>query len=491
MSTRPLGGIASEALLASPGVDGPRAATVYFDGGSIGDADHSDGPDQEILAAGRRLVVPATSNGHDHGRPLSPLSFGVDDGPLETWLPGVATAPRLPQDLASLAFFARQARSGVATSMHLHALKPPEVLRQDATAVAAAAVSVGVRTAFAVPLHDRQHLLYGSRAATAEVLSLCGVHPGEVPIIPERVPSTSEAIELVDEIAASVTSSLVGVQFGPLGPQWISDELGTAIAERSAATGRRVHMHLLETMRQREWADAHHPDGLLVHLDRLGLLSPRLSVAHGVQLRGEEIDLLAERGVVVATNASSNLRLHNGVAPVPELLRRGVTLAVGLDGRALDDDADYLRELRLLHHLHAGTGLQRDLADAALWRAAIDGGAQAVHGGAGPYGLTTGAPADVMSVDLDRVGQDIMGPLCDQATLVLARATTSDVRDLVVAGRLVVEDGRVLGVDEPALWEELGHRLVGCIGEQRARVAVLQRVVPELRRWYADGGHRR
>jgi cytosine/adenosine deaminase-related metal-dependent hydrolase len=483
--------VRSTDVLASPGELPARAATVLFTGGAVADG-ASDGPGAvPVLDAGSKLVLPAFSNGHDHGKPLGPLSYGVDDSPLEVWLPGTATAPRLPQTLASLAFFARQARTGVAASLHLHTLKSPDVLVDDAVAVAAAAEAVGIRTAFGVPLHDRQHLLYGPDHEVDEVLSACGVHARDVPIIPGRIPSTQEAIDLVDEIAARVTSPLVTVQFGPLGPQWITDELGEAIAERSAATGRRIHMHLFETRRQREWADAHVQEGLVVHLDRLGLLSPRLSVAHGVQLRPDELDLLAERGVTVATNASSNLRLHNGVAPVAEWVRRGVPWGVGLDGRAFDDDADYLRELRLLRHLHSGSGLRRALPDAALWRAAVDGGARAVHGGPGPYGLAPGAPADVVTIDAERIGADVMEPFRDPSLLLLGRATTADVCDVVVAGRLVVDGGRVVGVDEGAVWDELLDRLAAATGDQCTRAEVYRRLLPHVQAWYEAGGHRR
>ena len=75
------------------------------------------------------------------------------------------------------------------------------------------------------------------------------------------------------------------VQFGPNGPQWCSDELLGAIAEASARTGRRVHMHLLETRYQRAFADAEYREGVVSRLDKLGLLSPRLTLAHCVYAR--------------------------------------------------------------------------------------------------------------------------------------------------------------------------------------------------------------
>ena len=72
-------------------------------------------------------------------------------------------------------------------------------------------------------------------------------------------------------------------------------------------------MHLLETRYQREWSDHHHPHGVVKYLDDLGLLSPRLTLAHCTWAREDELDLLAQRGVTIAVNASSNLHLHSGL----------------------------------------------------------------------------------------------------------------------------------------------------------------------------------
>ncbi|MFP6735150.1 MAG: amidohydrolase family protein [Rhodospirillales bacterium] len=110
---------------------------------------------------------------------------------------------------------------------------------------------------------------------------------------------------------------------------------------------------------------------MVTHLDRIGLLSPRLTVAHGVWLRAAECELLAERGVIVSINTSSNLRLHSGIAPVADLIRAGVQIAIGLDAASIDDD-DGLREMRLTQLLHAGTGFDEVLSPARHLRGGHD-----------------------------------------------------------------------------------------------------------------------
>ena len=82
-------------------------------------------------------------------------------------------------------------------------------------------------------------------------------------------------IELTDAIAAAIAGPKVDVQLGPAGVQWCSKPLLEAVAENSAQTGRRIHMHLLETIYQRAWADANFPDGIVRYLRDIGFLSER------------------------------------------------------------------------------------------------------------------------------------------------------------------------------------------------------------------------
>lgn len=454
-----MGGITAARLLAAPGRDPVTIAPrLRLDGVVVGcDQPGSEEDVRATVDAGpASLLLPALANGHDHGRFFSPSTLGIPDQPLETWLTAMVLQPDLDQHLTALAHLSRLARRGVASTMHLHRARPLDVLVEEASAVCSAAELVGLRLAFAVPLQDRNHLVYSCGAAAPPMAG--GTGQVGAPWVPSEVPSVAAMMDAVESIATTNTSARVTVQYGPLGPQWTSDALLAAVAEGSARTGRRVHMHLLETRRQREWADAAHPQGLVVHLDRLGLLSPRLSVAHGVWLRQPEIALLAERGVTVVANTSSNLRLRSGVAPVGPLLEAGVPCAMGLDGNALDDDDDAFRELRLLYLLQAGDELEPRLTTEQLFRAVVDGGARAVHGGPGPWGLVPGAPADIVALDGGSLARDVSPASRDDLSLLLARGSSTLVRHLWVAGSPVVADGVVTTVDEGAVVAELRDR---------------------------------
>src|SRR5580700_937178 len=348
------------------------------------------GADAEPLFA-----LPALVNAHDHGRPVRTSSFGASGKPLETWLQYQALIPSVDPYLAGIVALSRSALGGVGVVM-MHLTRPQGLtdLPSEAAALARAARDVGVRVGFAVSMRDRNPLVYGPSEPILAAL------PADARQAIESIMRTPLAVKdlitLVDEVAAAAASPLFDVQFGPNGVQWCSDALLAAIAEASQRSGRRIHMHLLETRYQRAWADATHPGGVVRHLDALGLLSPRLTLAHCVWARPDELALLAERGVTISVNTSSNLHLRSGIAPLTAMLAAGCRVALGLDGYGLDEDDDALRELRLAHLLHAGTGFRVAASRADLLRAALAAGRRSVTNIEDGGAIAPGAPADLL-----------------------------------------------------------------------------------------------
>jgi cytosine/adenosine deaminase-related metal-dependent hydrolase len=417
------------------------------------------------------LMLPALVDAHDHGRGLRPLATGVGDQPLELWLPMLGQEPHVDPYLRAAVAFARNARCGIAAINHCH--NPQRVTRiiEEAEAVARAARDVGIRVAFAVPLRDRNYIAYGDSAPIAAALGTEDFKA--LTDLMVRVPPADQ-LAWVDAIAA-FEHPLFHVQYGPLAPQWCSDSLLAKIAEAATRSGRRVHMHLFETLRQREWADAHYPGGLIRHLDAIGLLSERLTVAHGTWLRTEECELLASRGVTVSVNTSSNLRLGSGIAPVGLFKSKGLAWAMGLDGMAFDDDEDGLRELRLLWYSQRGTGLTSTISRAELCDAVFVTGRRTitpVSGGA----IEAGMAADLMLLDYRRMSADVLDGAASELDVILTRGRKDYVRSLVVAGRVIVEDEVVRSVDLAALESEL-------LGQARAAWPAAL-VASKLRRRY-------
>ncbi|MEM9757026.1 MAG: amidohydrolase family protein, partial [Pseudomonadota bacterium] len=402
---------------------------------------------------GDHLVVPALTNAHDHGRGMRTVAFGAGDDALEVWIAALGREPATDPYLRAAVAFARMAEAGIAVLNHCHNTADPNRLVSEAECVARAARDIGVRVAFAVPVTGRNPLTYGDPGPL-----LARLPPAQAAALRTRRargPAPSEQLAMVEEVAAFEHDNFT-VQYGPVGPQWVDDAILEKIAAASARTGRRVHMHLFETRYQKEWAMAAYPDGLLAHLDAIGLLSERLTVAHGVHLDDADCALLADRGVFVSVNMSSNLRLRSGLPPIARFLSHGVRFGLGLDGMAFDDDEDALRELRVAWRLARGWGaddvLSRDRLLDAVW---VDG-RQAILGSSDePAGLTAGAPCDLLALDTARISADVLDGCADPLDLMIARARAEDVCTLLVGGRAVVSDGRVTGIDRPAAEAEL------------------------------------
>ncbi len=450
------------------------------------------------LPHARRLLVPALANAHDHARTYRSSTIGGWGLPLEAWLPLLSLLPGVDPYLVASTSFARSVRRG-ATAVMVHYTRTQGMVApvEEALAVARAARDVGIRIGFAVSLRDRQPLGY-----CADPVVLDRLRPSIREPIARRMaapaPSVAVQLERAAEIAAAIESDPtlahhVTVQLGPTAVQWCTPELLQAVAARSAGEGRPVHMHLLETRYQREWADEQYPDGMVRWLDSIGLLSPRLTLAHCTWARPDELELLAERGVAIAVNTSSNLHLRSGIAPVAAMRAAGCRIAMGLDGLAFDEDDDGLREMRLAGALHRGWGFEADWSDASLWQFASSTGRRSVMGvskdQAQPGGrLERGHAADLLVLDLDRVDGDFgLIPDVDPVAPFMARAHADAIASVIAGGQVRVRDGRVTGVDEPALRDELAARTRSAIeadGHWRAWRDTLAEFAADLRPFY-------
>jgi len=145
--------------------------------------------------------------------------------------------------------------------------------------------------------------------------------------------------------------------------------------------------------------------------------------------------------------------LRSGLAPIAAAHKCGCAIAVGVDGLALDEDDDVLREMRLVQMFHGGLGFERTWTPQEFFGLAVANGRKAT-GAPGTGELMPGAPADFVTVDLDRLDRDQIMPV-DPIDLLFARGNASLLRDVVVDGRKVVSEGRCTGVDLPAIDEEL------------------------------------
>ncbi|MGB6538496.1 MAG: amidohydrolase family protein [Xanthobacteraceae bacterium] len=410
---------------------------------------------EQSTGKGDGLVLPALANAHDHARFTRLSQSGSFDVPLEAWLPYLSLIPSVDPWLSSVVSFARSALGGAGAIMaHYTRVQGLTDFPTEAKAVARAARDVGVRVALAIHCRDRSPIVYGPHDKLLKQLSPAACACVNRRFLRAPMPPAQQ-VAMVEAVAAEIEGASVTVQYGPAGVQWCTDAMLEGIAEASARSGRRVHMHLLETRYQRAWADQNYPNGIVHHLDRIGLVNERVSFAHCIWLRPEEMEIIADRGATIVSNTSSNLIVSSGIAPLAEMLRRGCRIAMGLDGLAFDEDEDALREMRLGYVLHKGLGFETRMSRAQLLQFALANNRFVVTGETDGGKIAPGAPADLLILDWNRLVADIVEPDVPAIDLLLGRARREHIKDLFVAGRKIVAGGKLVSVDLPNLEREL------------------------------------
>ena len=164
----------------------------------------------------------------------------------------------------------------------------------------------------------------------------------------------------------------------------------------------------------------------VAHLENLGLLSSNLIACHCVWLTEAEMDLLAERGVRVVHNPESNMKLASGVAPIPDLLKRGVPVGLGTDGCASNNNLDLFQEMDFAAKVHKVHRLDPTVMPAeTVLEMATQGGARVLGMEAEIGSLEAGKKADVIVVDLNRPH---LQPVYNVVSHLVYAATGADVR---------------------------------------------------------------
>jgi cytosine/adenosine deaminase-related metal-dependent hydrolase len=470
-----------------PGIDAPLGpAAIQIEDGRIAAIETVEAGDLPT-GAENLLALPAPTNAHDHGRGLRTIGFGAGDDRLEAWLPALNLEPRSDPYLNAAVALARMAEGGIAATNHCHGTQDRAHLFEEAESVSRAARDVGIRVAFAVPFMNRNRGVYGPPSGLADLLETDDRNAFLASIAhPQPV---GEMLAATERIAA-LEHEFFQVQYGPVGPQWVSDEALAAIAQASARTGRRIHMHFFETRRQRDWADAAYEGGLVRYLDAIGLLSPRLTLAHGVWLKPDECALLAERGVSISVNLSSNLRLGSGLPPVGTFREAGLGFGIGLDALSFDDDEDMLRETRLLWRHYRGCADGRIVGHRDVFDAALIHGRRTVLGDDGGGRLEAGAPADLMVLDIGAMSADFVRREVEIPDLLLTRATKRHLIRLVVAGRTVVEHGACVTVPLSRLEKSLTESAKAARAAAPADEGRIARMQQAVHAYYEAGSHK-
>ncbi|RLB30247.1 MAG: S-adenosylhomocysteine deaminase [Deltaproteobacteria bacterium] len=204
-------------------------------------------------------------------------------------------------------------------------------------------------------------------------------------------------------------------------------------------------LHLSETKEEVEEIEKRFGKRPVQHLKDLGLLGSHLIVDHCVHINKSEIKLLAENDVCVVHNPESNMKLASGIAPIPEMIAKGITVGLGTDGCASNNNLDLFGEMDIAAKLHKVNNLDPTVMDAQtlIKMATIDGakvlGLETITGS-----LEVGKSADLIVIDTNKPH---LIPMYNPYSHLVYAASGHDVKHSIIDGRIVMEDRRLLTLD--------------------------------------------
>ena len=232
----------------------------------------------------------------------------------------------------------------------------------------------------------------------------------------------------------------------PHAPYTLETATLKAIRAQSDRLDSAVVIHVAETKKERDDILAQYGKTPAAYLDSIGFLSHRTIAAHSVWMTSEEIDIYKNRGVGSAHCPTSNMKLASGIALIPEMLRKDVAVGLGTDGAASNNDLNMWEEMDLAAKLHKiSSNDPKTLPAEQAFEMATIRGARALHLDKITGSLEPGKRADIAIVDLDSLNQT---PYFNIYSSLVYSTKASDVRTVIINGRVVMLDRRLLTLNE-------------------------------------------
>ncbi len=385
--------------------------------------DVGEDPDDRLDASGG-LVIPGLVNAHTHVS-MTLLRGYADDKPLDAWL---------QEDIWPVegALQAEDIRAGADLGI-------VEMIRSGTTAFG--------DMYFEVPEIVDAVDESGMRALVGHGVVTVGKDE-EVAIA-----DFEECLDIAEEYNGAADGR-VSTAVMPHSLTTVADEYLSEYTDRARESGIPLHYHANETTDEVDPIVEERGERPLAYADDHGMLGPEDFVAHGVHVDGTEIELLAERGTAVVHCPASNMKLASGIAPVQRMVDAGITVALGTDGAASNNDLDLFDEMRDAAMVGK---LATDDASAVPAERVVE---MATRGGAAALGIDSGrieagANADLAVVDLSAPH---LTPHHDLVSHLAYAASGSDVRHTVCDGEVLMRDRDVLTVDEAAVVERAERR---------------------------------
>ena len=434
------------------------------------------------------FAMPGLVNAHHH-LGVTPFQLGAQDHPLELWFAERLKMRNVPPTLDTLYSAFEMISSGVTTVQHLQSRAPGNLasVLDQSNKIIAAYKQIGMRASYSFALRDQNRMIYDSDENCLALLP-----PKHRPTLKKYFESFSLSISEQLEIFNILTeqhaeNNLIEIQLAPSNLHWLSDKALETISRVAIDTGAKIHMHLLETPYQAEYARRRTGQSALEYIDKFGLLGPQLTIGHGVWMTEDDADLLAESGGCLCHNCSSNLRLKSGKADLSSFLSKNIPIALGIDEAGINDDRDMLQEMRLAYTLHRRPGHSSLNPSAAeILRMATEHGAASTPFSGKIGRLEKGLFADILLLDLQSLAfpyQDFDIPLLD---IIVRRAKRKSVDTVIIDGNVVFNKGKFTRVDKDTLLEEISKVLSRAKTPEEVELRELSEIImPAVKNFYS------
>jgi len=373
----------------------------------------------QTVDAGGKIIIPGLINGHTHV-PMTLFRGLADDLDLQDWL----TKFICPAEAKNVSeeFVRAGTRLGLA-----------EMIR-------------GVTTTYCDMYYFEDAI--ADETAKAGVRGILGETIIDFPVADNK--TNAEAMAYVERFVQKWKGhELIIPAIAPHAPYTVSEEHLKAVRAFSDRTGAPIVTHISETKREVEESLKAKGASPIDYLSRIGFLDDRVIAAHVVWPNDGEIEILKQAGVGVVHNPQSNMKLASGVAPVPKMLKAGLKVGLGTDGAASNNDLSMWEEMDTVAKLHkVFSGDPKVISAEEAFELATIRGAQAVHLEKEIGSIEIGKRADLVLVNHDSLNQI---PLYNVYSDLVYATKASDVQTVIINGRIVMRDRRLLTLDEAAI----------------------------------------
>ena len=369
---------------------------------------------KKVIDATGSIVLPGLINGHTHAA-MTLFRGLADDLPLMEWLNRYIfpAESRIDADfvyLGTLLACAEMIHSGTTSFCDMYLFEE---------AAARAAKAAGMRSIMGEVLYDFDSPNFGPAA--------------------NGLRYTENLIEQWKD------DPLVSIAVEPHAVFTCGPDILTAANELALKYRVPFVIHLSETKTEVNQVKEKYGKRPVEHLYSLDLLGPHLVADHCVHLNKDEINLLSEKDVKVIHNPESNMKLASGIAPVPDMLMQGITVGIGTDGCASNNDLDLFTEMDTAAKLHKVYAMDTTVMDAlTVLRMATSEGAKALGMGDITGSLEKGKKADVIVMDTEKPH---LTPMYNPYSHIVYSARGSDVTHTIINGRIVMADRKLLTMD--------------------------------------------